>query len=502
VAISHAEIARGKSLFNVNMATLDGWLVIAAGDGVIQKVIDTRNGSIPSLEKHPLFNRMMDGLPPNAIGKFYFNAQRIIAKQQRDAEAVVDVAEPETFLFAGAVDYANDNLQFDTIYCTSSVKIQSMLQKFNADVGTISGASLAQLPEGAFATLLIANPDKWVAAVEEIMQSSAENVKENGVEQEPGILDEVRAVLRRCSGEVGVSAAWRDGEGFGMTVAGQTGADTDAGAAAAGLGNILQHMQMPVAENDNLYSVPALANDEAVFPLLPCWTARKQWLLGATHPGWLPKQEEKPALELPELAKNANLAIFGDFSFIQPMMKSMGMDENILAIMSGMKLFTGKWVIAVKIDEDGGAVKCHLSGGLPVMAMSAAVLYPVFAKAREKARQTASVSNLRQLVLYEIMYAQDHDEFMPAVTTMEDMKKLMDIPDQLLVSPRTNEPYTLNPAVAGIHLGQIDNPATMIVIYENTPGPDGTRCAAFLDGHVIAIPAVHWETYKQQANIP
>jgi len=167
-----------------------------------------------------------------------------------------------------------------------------------------------------------------------------------------------------------------------------------------------------------------------------------------------------------------------------------------------MKLFTGKWVIAVKIDEDGGAVKCHLSGGLPVMAMSAAVLYPVFAKAREKARQTASVSNLRQLVLYEIMYAQDHDEFMPAVTTMEDMKKLMDIPDQLLVSPRTNEPYTLNPAVAGIHLGQIDNPATMIVIYENTPGPDGTRCAAFLDGHVIAIPAVHWETYKQQANIP
>jgi|GEM_PF-2198902 len=500
-AIRHAEIARGKSLLKIAMATLDGWLVIAAGDGVMQQVIDARDGSIPSLEKHPLFTRAMDGLPPNAMGNFCFNAQRVMAGQQRDEEEPADVAEPESFLFAGSVDYADDNLQFDTIYCTSSLMLQAMLKGFNDEAGKITGASLTELPEGAFATLLIANPDQWIAAIERLMRSSADNIEDDDAGP-LGELDELRAILRGCTGEVGVSMAWHEGEGLGLTVAGQTGADADAKTTAAALGNFLQQMQIPVAKNENLYSTPSLTDEGAVFPMLFCWTASKQWLLGASHPSWLPKPAANPALALPDFAQNANLALFGDFSFMQPMLKSMGMDDTVMTMISATKLFTGQWAFAMKIDEDGGAVKCHLSGGLPVMAMSAAVFFPVFAKAREKARQTASVSNLRQLVLYELMYAQDNDECMPAVETTEDMKRLLNVPDQLLISPRTNEPYTLNPVLSGKPLGEIENPAIMIAIYEKTPGPDGSHCAAFLDGHVIAIPAAQWEAYKAKANIP
>jgi prepilin-type N-terminal cleavage/methylation domain-containing protein/prepilin-type processing-associated H-X9-DG protein len=50
---------------------------------------------------------------------------------------------------------------------------------------------------------------------------------------------------------------------------------------------------------------------------------------------------------------------------------------------------------------------------IAIIAILAAILFPVFAQAREKARQTACSSNLKQLSLAFLMYAQDNDERMP-----------------------------------------------------------------------------------------
>ena len=49
---------------------------------------------------------------------------------------------------------------------------------------------------------------------------------------------------------------------------------------------------------------------------------------------------------------------------------------------------------------------------IAIIAILAAILFPVFAKAREKARQTACLSNVKQLALAEVQYAQDYDECM------------------------------------------------------------------------------------------
>jgi type II secretory pathway pseudopilin PulG len=43
----------------------------------------------------------------------------------------------------------------------------------------------------------------------------------------------------------------------------------------------------------------------------------------------------------------------------------------------------------------------------------AAILFPVFAQAREKARQTQCASNARQVGLATNMYLQDYDETFP-----------------------------------------------------------------------------------------
>jgi len=47
---------------------------------------------------------------------------------------------------------------------------------------------------------------------------------------------------------------------------------------------------------------------------------------------------------------------------------------------------------------------------IAIIAILAAILFPVFARAREKARQTSCLSNIKQLMLGVIMYQQDYDE--------------------------------------------------------------------------------------------
>jgi prepilin-type N-terminal cleavage/methylation domain-containing protein/prepilin-type processing-associated H-X9-DG protein len=50
---------------------------------------------------------------------------------------------------------------------------------------------------------------------------------------------------------------------------------------------------------------------------------------------------------------------------------------------------------------------------IAIIAILAAILFPVFARAREKARQTSCLNNTKQIMLGISMYAQDHDDHLP-----------------------------------------------------------------------------------------
>ena len=56
---------------------------------------------------------------------------------------------------------------------------------------------------------------------------------------------------------------------------------------------------------------------------------------------------------------------------------------------------------------------------IAIIAILAAMLFPVFARAREKARQTQCLSNLKQLTLGITMYIQDYDELFPPLVTLK-----------------------------------------------------------------------------------
>lgn len=50
---------------------------------------------------------------------------------------------------------------------------------------------------------------------------------------------------------------------------------------------------------------------------------------------------------------------------------------------------------------------------IAIIAILAAILFPVFAQAREKARSASCLSNTKQLGLGLVMYVQDYDETFP-----------------------------------------------------------------------------------------
>src|SRR5205809_4296461 len=57
---------------------------------------------------------------------------------------------------------------------------------------------------------------------------------------------------------------------------------------------------------------------------------------------------------------------------------------------------------------------------IAIIAILAAILFPVFAQARERARMTTCVSNMRQIGTGLMMYVQDYDETYPFIRFTSD----------------------------------------------------------------------------------
>jgi prepilin-type N-terminal cleavage/methylation domain-containing protein/prepilin-type processing-associated H-X9-DG protein len=152
---------------------------------------------------------------------------------------------------------------------------------------------------------------------------------------------------------------------------------------------------------------------------------------------------------------------------------------------------------------------------IAIIAILAAILFPVFARAREKARQSSCSSNVKQIMLACLMYAQDYDERTVNAVTSQGAGTCSD-PNRsqwwwrLLVAPYVKNTqifncpstdiagcqiYGMSNKVYNRKLADLSQPANLAMICEeaswNTKTPPGDR----LDPTSWGKPTggAHWE---------
>lgn len=94
----------------------------------------------------------------------------------------------------------------------------------------------------------------------------------------------------------------------------------------------------------------------------------------------------------------------------------------------------------MKLDSKHGFTLIELLVVIAIIAILAAILFPVFAQAREQARKTTCISNTKQVGLGVLMYTQDYDESFPLCT---DSQTSVD-PNHFFTWQNLIQPYTKN----------------------------------------------------------
>ncbi|MGC4047055.1 MAG: DUF1559 domain-containing protein [Armatimonas sp.] len=117
-----------------------------------------------------------------------------------------------------------------------------------------------------------------------------------------------------------------------------------------------------------------------------------------------------------------------------------------------------------------GLIGCAVISPLLLLIL-AAITFPVFAQAREKARQTSCLSNCKQMALGAMMYMQDYDEVMPPKGA-----KWMDLSEPYTKSPQVyrcpsygSNPYgyAMNSEPLGKKLEKIKDMETLYLIFDS-----------------------------------
>ena len=146
----------------------------------------------------------------------------------------------------------------------------------------------------------------------------------------------------------------------------------------------------------------------------------------------------------------------------------------------------------------------------------------------ERAVNEASMSNLKQVALGLMQYVVDFDEVMPPMrpaASEQDVRQAIPVspggslwivtkttPVQALLypyvksmdvflHPRTRQPYVPNPSLSYKNLTSIERPAEIAAFYEATPGKDGRRAVAYVDGHVVRVTESEWQRIRRESKV-
>jgi prepilin-type N-terminal cleavage/methylation domain-containing protein/prepilin-type processing-associated H-X9-DG protein len=114
---------------------------------------------------------------------------------------------------------------------------------------------------------------------------------------------------------------------------------------------------------------------------------------------------------------------------------------------------------------------------IAIIAILAAILFPVFAQAREKARQITCVSNLKQIDLAFLQYVEDYDETTPHMQTSGILNAPGAIDPAVKLTPKWQWPLQAYIKSQGVYLCPdrvVKCPSTTNAAHKKVgPDPDG-----------------------------
>ena len=191
----------------------------------------------------------------------------------------------------------------------------------------------------------------------------------------------------------------------------------------------------------------------------------------------------------PARAENCGLAtaslVLGILAFFTCITSLPGL---ILGIIALLKISKSQG----RLKGQGRALAGTIISGLavlmiPIVAILVAILFPVFHQARGKARQATCLSNVKQLSLGILMFADDHqgklpdadrwaDEIMPYIKN----KNIFHCPSQS--EKDVIGGYAFNRALSGKNLAEINDPSQLVLIFESDKGWNAA-------GDITALPA-------------
>ncbi len=169
------------------------------------------------------------------------------------------------------------------------------------------------------------------------------------------------------------------------------------------------------------------------------------------------------------------------------MIGKLGRISQYLGSTGGRLSWDGKGFLSESFSDSGGAEQI-------LAQMAVMYVLPKFASARGKAQETACLSNLRNLSVACMMYANDHDDVLPSKLS-ELYPEYLPGTDVFLcpihrsgkaakrvVDVDADSDYELR--IPGQKLGEVKDPGRTVMLLEKQPNHRGERNTAFVDGHV------------------
>ncbi len=112
-----------------------------------------------------------------------------------------------------------------------------------------------------------------------------------------------------------------------------------------------------------------------------------------------------------------------------------------------------------------------VGGGCVMVAIFAAILFPVFSQARQAAKETMSLSNMKQLSLGMQMYSAEADGCFPPASNWGTLVMPYTKNDRLFHDPTIGTPdkkpfgYAMNATTSGVRIDAILNPDNAVLLF-------------------------------------